>query len=759
MALNEETTKLQLITPKILEAGWDINKIIMEYPITAGRIQVKDNLVHVGKPKRADYLLYYNSSLPLAVVEAKGKGEDPLDGKDQAYEYGNKLRVPYAFTTNGEKWFEVNLKNGSSKEIFMFPSPQELYERYKKEYNITPLVEKVLGVKDYYDPFKKKQARYYQRIAINSVCEAVAREQKRVLLVCATGTGKTFIASQIVEKLYNSGTCKKILYLADRNILADQPRNGDFAHFKDITDKIQSGKIDSAYNIYFGLYQQFTSEENKEKYKEYDKDYFDLIIIDECHRGSRKADSEWREILEYFGSATHLGLTATPINREDGSNYDYFGKPVYTYSLKQGIEDGFLAPYNVIRIMLDLDLKGLKLPPGSVDRYGNPIEGEFSSAAFDRTIVIEERRKLIAKYITEFLKSNPFMKTIVFCQDEEHAQGMKEELIRQNSAYQQNSKNNNYIVRITGSDDFGKSQLDYFTDEDEKYPSVATTSDMLSTGVDVTTCGLIAIDKNIESMSLFKQIIGRGTRLNKDKNKYYFTIMDFRGATKLFSDPEFDGEPENIKEIESEGPKDSGGELPVIYDGGGPEPIPAEDEQPKKYYFSHPVYITNEIIRTLDKDGKLITESITKFTRNNMLEYYRTMSDFIKYWTGEEKREAIINELGEKGIWIDELRKDQNYMDMDEFDILCQIAYNQKPKTRKERGEEAKKKIIYGKYSEECREIIDILIDKYCDYGIENINDMKILRTIGTPVEIIGKFGGKSKYLEAIKDIEKALYI
>lgn len=787
--LSERDICTKFITPAIIKSGWDKDSQIREeVSFTAGKVIVRGKLVSRGKGKRADYILYYKNNIPIAVIEAKDNKYSVGAGIQQAIEYAETLDIPFVFSSNGDAFlFHDRTVDLGKKEIELpldkFPKPQELWEKFKKFKQIEDTeTEKVYTQNYHKDISSNKEPRYYQRIAINRAVEAIAKGQDRVLLVMATGTGKTYTAFQIIWRLWKAKKKRRILFLADRNILVDQTKSQDFAPFGDKMTKITKRHIDKSYEIYLALYQGITgNDEDKDAYKEFSKDFFDLIVIDECHRGSAKDDSAWREVLDYFSSATHLGLTATPKETKEVSNIEYFGEPIYTYSLKQGIEDGFLAPYKVIRPIINIDMDGLKLPQGTIDKYGNEVpDEEFNVKDFDKKIVVDERTELVAKRITQYLKNNNrYDKTIVFCTDIDHAARMRQALVNENPDMV--AENSKYIMQITGDNDEGKKELDNFIDPEVTYPVIATTSKLMTTGVDAKTCKLIAIDSNINSMTEFKQIIGRGTRLRPDYGKWYFTILDFRGVTRLFEDKDFDGEPVQIKDVkESEDmPKDeqTKEEVETLIDELSedetvveiPPNIDITDvENPTKKFYVNGIEVVQvgERVQYYGKDGKLITESLVDYTKKNLKAQFATMDDFIKKWSEADKKSAIIDELIEQGIMLDELReevKQKTGKDLSVFDLICHVTFDTPPLSRKERAQKVKKRNYFAKYSEKARKVLNALIDKFADDGIEEIENREILKfqpfdEIGTPVEIIKEFGGKAKYEEAIKELEKELF-
>ena len=776
-AMSEEDIKMKYITPAIEKAGWDIKtQVRAEYTFTNGRIIVRGNLVARGRRKRADYLLSYKPNMPLAIIEAKDNKKPMGAGMQQGLEYAEILDIPFIYSSNGDGFIEHDRFTGKERELSLdeFPSPNELWERYKKGKGIQPHEEKVIE-EDYFFDMSGKSPRYYQRVAINRVIEAIAKGQDRILLVMATGTGKTYTAFQIIYRLWKSRAKKRILFLADRNILIDQTMANDFKHFGDKMIKVNRKNVSKAHEIYLALYQSMTgSEEWQDIYKQFSPDFFDLVIVDECHRGSAKDNSAWREVLEYFSSATQIGLTATPKETKDVSTSNYFGEPVYTYSLKQGIEDGFLAPYKVVRVSLDRDLEGYRPAKGKVDKYGNLIEDRiYNVSDFDRNLILEKRTEIVAKKISEFLKkTNRFDKTIVFCVDIDHAERMRQALINENSdLVKENSK---YVMRITGDNEEGKAQLDNFIDPVSKYPTIVTTSKLLTTGVDAQTCKLIVLDSNINSMTEFKQIIGRGTRIKEEYGKLFFTIMDFRGVTRLFADPDFDGDPVVIYE-----PKEGEDIVPPTegeYDDfeGEPGAYVNEDEgdfdldengggKRVKYVVDDvEVMVVNERVEYYDKGGKLVTESLKDYTRKNILNEYADLNEFINRWNSEEKKSAIIEELRERGVFLDAIKEEVG-KDLDDFDLILHLAFDQKPLTRQERANNVKKRDYFSKYSDVAREVLEALLDKYMNEGITELESMEILKLdpfkkIGTPTKIIKAFGGRDKYIQTIKELEREIY-
>lgn len=766
--MTEEDIKLQFITPAIEAAGWDkLKQIKMEYNFTDGRVIVRGNITARGKRKRTDYLLYYKPNLPLAIVEAKDNRHSIGDGMQQGIEYAECLDVPFVYSSNGDGFLEHDMLCGKEREIKLeeFPSPEELWRRYKGDTSMTSDQETLITEPYYFQP-GDKTPRYYQRIAINRTIDAIARGQNRILLVMATGTGKTYTAFQIIHRLWKSGRKKKILFLADRNILVDQTMQQDFKPFSKVMTKIEGKKLDSSYELYLSLYQQLAGDENEEPFRAFKPDFFDLIVIDECHRGSAKEDSRWRRILEYFSSATQIGMTATPKETKEVSNISYFGEPIYTYSLKQGIDDGFLAPYKVLRVGLDRDLEGWRPTAGQHDIYGFEIDDrEYNIKDFDKNLIIDERTIAVAKRITKFLKdTDRFAKTIVFCVDIDHAERMRQALVNENADLV--AENSKYVMRITGDNAEGKAQLDYFIAEDSPYPVIVTTSKLMTTGVDCKTCKLIVLDNNINSMTEFKQIIGRGTRLKPDYGKEYFTIMDFRNACRLFADPEFDGDPIVVIDDDGDNPEVPNDDPPATDDppyngnGGGDEP-----SEPHHKFRVRGVEVTilNERVQYYDKDGKLITESVTDYSKKNILGEYATLDSFLRAWNSEEKKQAIIDELQERGVLLEALREASGNKDIDDFDLICHIAYDKAPLTKAERANNVRKRGYLYKYSGLAQEVLSALLDKYMNEGIQDIENIEILsndpfRQFGTPMKIAKLFGGKDGYKKAIKELQNKIY-
>ena len=774
--MSEEDIKLQYITPAITNK-WDIKKIQMEAKITDGKINLKGNFVTRERPKRADYVLYLNLNNPIAIVEAKDNNHSISYGLQQAISYARMLDIPFAYSSNGDGFFEHDFLTGKERELSLeeFPSETELYQRYKNGANkgegLTIEQEKIIQ-QPYYTSQTTYPPRYYQRIAINRTVDAISRGKDRLLLVMATGTGKTYTAFQIVYRLLKSGMKNKILYLADRNNLVNQSIQQDFAPLEKVIHKVNFSKDDpstiKSYQVYFSLYQQLAggNDDQEEdvsntilKLKQlFQPDFFDLIIVDECHRGSAKRESNWRKILEYFASATQIGMTATPKETKYVSNISYFGEPIYTYSLKEGIEDGFLAPFKVINIMTDIG-DGWRPRKGQCDIYGNEIEDRiYTNSDYDYNIIIEDRIQQVAAEITNYLKSTDRMaKTIVFCATEDAAERMRVALVNQNSDMVQ--KNPDYVVRITGSDTYGKSKLDYFISVSEKYPVIATTSKLLSTGSDCKMTKLIVLDEMIGSMTEFKQIIGRGTRLREKEGKTHFVVMDFRNISRLFADPEWDGPIEIDEEFNPEEVAKGKKKTPT-----GPDPDNLKQQKPIVNKDGCQVKIIYKTVSVYDTNGKLLRqESIIDYTKENILGTYASLDNFIQKWSAEEKKEKIKELLREQGIDLETLKMDQGMADVDDFDFICHVAFDKKPMTRKERAENVKKKDFLSKYSGAARDVLEALLDKYMNTGIYEIEKTEILKLdpfmkMGKPQKIASYFGGKAGYLKAVKELEQAIY-
>ena len=774
MKLTERDICTKFITPAIQKAGWDIQtQVREEVSFTKGRIIVRGKLHSRGERKRADYILYYKSNIPIAIIEAKDNSHGVGDGMQQALNYAEALEIPFVFSSNGEA-FLLHDRTGNAANIEeqldlnAFPSPEELWQRYCEWKGIETEQAKATVEMPYYDDGTGRSPRYYQANAINNTIAAVALGQQRVLLVMATGTGKTYTAFQIIWRLWKSGTKKRILFLADRNILVDQTKNNDFKPFGAAMTKISKRQIDKSYEIYLSLYQAVTgNEEDKNIYKQFSPDFFDLIVVDECHRGSAAEDSAWRDVLAYFNNATHIGLTATPKETKEVSSITYFGEPVYSYTLKQGIEDGFLAPYKVVRIDLDKDLQGWRPTSGQTDKKGQLIEDRiYNQSDMDRNLVLEQRTQVVAQKITEFLReTDPYAKTIVFCDDIDHAERMRQALVNLNP--ERVKENRKYVMRITGDENEGKAELDNFINPEERYPVIATTSKLMTTGVDAQTCKLVVLDQHIKSMTEFKQIIGRGTRINEDYGKYWFTIMDFKKATELFADKDFDGEPVVIfepKDGESPVPPDDT-EDPALPTGDKPDVSIENDEKTGRVKYvvgDVAVHVVAQRVQYYGPEGKLITESIRDYTRNKVQKDYQSLDAFLKIWTSAERKAALIQEFESHGILLDALAEEVG-KDFDPFDLVCHVAFDQPPLTRKERAEQVRKRNYFAKYGTQAQNILTALLDKYADTGVENIEDIKILtldpfRTMGSTPELIAAFGGKQGYLNALKELEQQLY-
>jgi type I restriction enzyme R subunit len=787
-SLSERDICSKFITPALVKAGWNLQtQILEEVFFTDGKIYVRGKLTARGERKRADYILYFQDN-PIAVIEAKDNKHSIRSGIQQSLNYARILDIPCVFSSNGDgflfhdrtaidEYIETELSNDH------FPSPELLWEKYKKYKGITtPEAEKIV-LQKYFSDGSGRKPRYYQQIAVNRSVEAIANGQNRILLVMATGTGKTYTAFQIIHRLWKSGAKKRILFLADRNALIDQTRRGDFKHFKDKMTVVKHRMIDKSYEIYLALYQGLTgNDEEANAYKQFSPEFFDLIVIDECHRGSANEDSAWREILTYFGKATHIGLTATPRETKETSNSEYFGEPIYTYSLKQGIDDGFLAPYKVIRIALNVDAEGYRPEQGKTDKDGNEVEDRiYNRKDFDRKLVIEERTDIIAKKVTEYLKGfDRFAKTIIFCVDIDHAERMRNAIARHNPDLV--SQNYKYVMQITGDNDEGKRELDNFINPEEVYPVIATTSELMTTGVDAQTCKVIVLDANINSMTKFKQIVGRGTRINEEFDKLYFTILDFRNATDNFADPAFDGDPIRVKpiteEIDLTGIIDEEEEdlTPIIDDVTGEEIIivqppirnpvsePDPDYPRREKQYINGVDVSVLVSRELffDNNGKPITISLKDHTREIIKGKYASLDDFLQVWNHADKKEAIIKELQEQGVMVEALYGAVD-KEVDLFDLICHVAYDMPPLSRKERANNVRKRNYFTKYGEQARKVLETLLDKYADEGVENIESIEVLRVkpfddFGSPIEIIREFGSKQEYLDAVRELENELY-
>ncbi|ELI6451108.1 DEAD/DEAH box helicase family protein [Yersinia ruckeri] len=796
--LTETDIITKYILPAVKDAGWDVmSQIRQEVKLRDGKVVVRGKLAARLTVKSADIVLYHKPGLPLAVIEAKANKHEIGKGMQQGLDYARLLDVPFVFASNGDGFIFHDKTNPSQLEseisLADFPTPQQLWEKYCVWKGFTAEQLPVIS-QDYYDDSTGKSPRYYQLQAINKTIAAVSAGQKRVILVMATGTGKTYTAFQIIWRLWKAKNKKRILFLADRNILVDQSKNNDFQPFGTAMAKVTGRTIDPAYEIQLALYQAITGpEEHQKAYKQVAPDFFDLIVIDECHRGSASEDSAWREILEYFSSATQIGLTATPKETEEVSSTDYFGEPVYTYSLKEGIEDGFLAPYKVVRVDIDVDLQGWRPTKGQVDKHGEIIEDRiYNQKDFDRTMVIDERTMLVAQTITDYLKrTNSMDKTIVFCNDIDHADRMRRALVNLNP--EQVKKNEKYVMKITGDDDIGKGQLDNFINPKKAYPVIATTSELMSTGVDAQTCKLVVLDQNIQSMAKFKQIIGRGTRINEKHGKLWFTILDFKKATELFADERFDGVPEKVirtapkeitdpdsdfdEQLEDETPEN---ELPDEINGveepfATYDPTPGdgtgafeEDEENKirKFHVNGvAVKVLAKRVQYYDADGKLVTESFQDYTRKTLLKDkdYASLDDFTRKWQSAARKQVIIDELKELGILWEVLAEEVG-KDLDPFDLLCHVVYGQPPLTRRERADNVRKRNYFTKYSAPAQNVLNTLLDKYADQGVHEIEDIQVLKlkpfdTLGRPLEIIkNSFGDKKSYENAVNELENEIY-
>lgn len=785
-SLSERDICTKFITPAIQNAGWNIQtQVLEEVSFTDGKIYVRGKMTARGERKRADYLLYYQDN-PIAIIEAKDNKHSVRAGIQQALNYARILDIPSVFSSNGDGFvYHDRTASDASIETDLpledFPSPEQLWLKYKKYKGIvTPDGEKI-ALQKYFSDGSGRKPRYYQQNAINRTVEAIANGQNRILLVMATGTGKTYTAFQIIHRLWKSGAKKRILFLADRTALIDQTKRGDFKHFKDKMTVVKNRMIDKSYEIYLALYQGLSgNDEEANAYKQFSPDFFDLIIIDECHRGSAKEDSAWREILTYFKNATHVGLTATPKETKETSNTEYFGEPVYTYSLKQGIDDGFLAPYKVVRIGLNVDAEGYRPEQGKTDKEGNAVEDRiYNRKDFDRNLVIEERTDIVAKKVTEYLKGfNRFAKTIIFCVDIDHAERMRNAIARHNADLV--AENYKYVMQITGDNEEGKRELDSFINPEEKYPVIATTSELMTTGVDAQTCQVIVLDANINSMTKFKQIVGRGTRINEEFGKMYFTILDFRNATDNFADPEFDGDPLRVKPISEDVDlttlveEEELEEVPIIDEVSGEEieiaPAVVREPSSKGEYekrtkqYVNGVDVSVLVSRELyfDTNGKPITTSLKDYTKNIIQKNFASLEDFLLTWNQADKKEAIIKELQEQGVMVEALY-DAVDKQVDLFDLICHVAFDQPPLTRKERANNVKKRNYFTKYGEQARKVLETLLDKYADEGVENIESIEVLRVkpfdqYGSPIEILSHFGDKDHYLEAVKELENELY-
>lgn len=805
--LNERDICTKFITPALRQAGWDeISQIREEVRFTKGRIIVRGRLVTRGQGNRADYVLYYKPNIPIAIIEAKDNTFSIGDGIQQALGYAETLNVPFAFSSNGDGFlFNDGTGQNPLKETTLtldeFPSPGALWAKYRAWKGLEPDAEAVV-LQDYHDDGSGKEPRYYQRNAVNAAVEAIAKGQDRVLLVMATGTGKTYTAFQIIWRLWKAGRKKRILFLADRNVLIDQTMVNDFRPFSRAMAKLSTHaktieradgteatlptaidrhrRIDTSYEIYLGLYQAITGPDESQKlFKEFSPGFFDLIVIDECHRGSAADDAAWREILEYFSGATQIGMTATPNETKYISNMNYFGQPVYTYSLKQGIQDGFLAPYKVVKVHIDRDVEGYRPEKGETDRDGDEIEDRiYNQKDFDRTLVLDDRTKLVGKKVSDFLRESGdrFQKTMVFCVDQEHAARMRQALINENKDLcDQNSR---YVMRITGSDTEGQAQLGNFIDPESKYPVIVTTSRLLSTGVDAQTCRLIVIDRTVGSMTEFKQIVGRGTRVHEDTRKFYFTLIDFRGATNHFADPKFDGDPVQIYQPgpddpvapPDDAPQGGDEDIPpgpgddeVIVDGPPDVTIPPGGGPKAKIYVDGvSATIIAERVEYLDEDGKLVTETLRDFTKKALKKRFASLGDFLKRWNSEARKQAVIEELDNEGIPLDPLRQEVG-RDFDPFDLICYVAFDRPPLTRRERADNVRKRDVFTKYGPQARAVLEALLSKYQDDNVINLSDPRVLQispfdSMGTPMQLVRQFGTREDFERAVQELQSALY-
>ena len=796
-SLSERDICTKFITPALRKAGWDeMAQIREEVSFTKGRIIVRGKLVSRGKGKRADYILYYKPNIPIALIEAKDNTHAIGDGLQQALDYAATLAIPFVFSSNGDGFvFHDRTGMNAEKEATLgldgFPPPGDLWNRYRAWKGLTVEAEEIV-LQEYFDDASGKAPRYYQVNAINAAIEAIAKGRDRILLVMATGTGKTYTAFQIIWRLWKAGRKRRILFLADRNVLIDQTMVNDFRPFGAAMAKLSTkaktidrdGKrrIDTAYEVYLSLYQAITGPEDSQKiFREFSPTFFDLIVIDECHRGSAAEDAAWREILEYFSVATQIGLTATPKETKYVSNIHYFGEPVYAYSLKQGIRDGFLAPYKVVKVHVDRDVEGYRPEKGQLDRDGEEVEDRiYNTKDFDRTLVLDGRTKLVARKVTEFLQESGdrFQKAILFCVDQEHAARMRQALINENADLV--GRNHRYVMRITSDDSEGQAQLGNFIDPESRYPVLVTTSRLLSTGVDAQTCRLIVLDREVGSMTEFKQIVGRGTRVHEDTQKFYFTLMDFRGATSHFADPEFDGEPAQIYEPGEDDPiTPPDDHSPPDDSGETTPPEPGEDEtivvdppditlppdspgRRKVYVDGIEAAIVAERVEYLDEKGKLVTESLRDFTKRALRKRFASLDDFLRCWERAQRKQAIIEALEAEGLDLDIITAELG-KDLDPFDLICHVAFDAKPLTRRERAENVKKRDVFSKYGDQARAVLDALLAKYADEGVLNLDDANVLRIapfteLGTPVQLINAFGGREGFVKAVHDLQSALY-
>lgn len=804
--LTERDICTKFILPAVKSAGWDeMVQVREEVYFTKGRIIVRGKLVTRGKAKKADFVLYYKPNIPIALIEAKDNNHSVGHGIQQGLDYAATLDIPFVFSSNGDGFVfhdctGLSVPVETNLGLDAFPSPADLWARYRAWKGLDPEAEQIV-LQDYFDDGSGKAPRYYQVNAVNAAIEAIAKGRDRVLLVMATGTGKTYTAFQIIWRLWKAGRKKRILFLADRNVLIDQTMVNDFRPFGAAMAKLSTNaktierqdgttvdltlaldrkrRIDTAFEVYLGLYQAITGPEERQKlYREFSPGFFDLIVIDECHRGSAAEDSAWREILDHFSGATQIGLTATPRETEYVSNTDYFGEPVFTYSLKQGINDGFLAPYKVVKVHIDRDVEGYRPEKGQLDRVGIEVEDRIYNAKdFDRNIVLDDRTVLTAKKITEFLKEtgDRFQKTIVFCVDEEHAARMRQALVNENADLI--AENQRYVMRITGSDKEGQDQLGNFIDPESKYPVLVTTSRLLSTGVDAQTCRLIVLDRAVGSMTEFKQIVGRGTRVHEDTEKFFFALIDFRGATSHFADPAFDGEPAQIYEPNEHDPITPPDDTGSDFGEGDQEPyepgngdagvnqlgLPQSPGQGRKIYVDGVgARIIAERVEYLDENGKLVTESLRDFTKMALKKRFASLDDFLKRWKLAERKQAIIEELEAEGLALDAVA-DELGKNLDPFDLICHVAFDKKPLTRRERTENVRKRDVFTKYGPQARAVLDALLEKYRDEGVLNLDDANVLKVtpftaMGSVVQLIKAFGGKEGFEKAVHEMQDAIY-
>ena len=758
------------ISPSIKRAGWDqTTQIRREVTLAPGPVTVRGNFASRNKKKRkfADYVLYQQLGVPVAVVEAKDNHHTVSQGLQQALGYAELLDVPSAYSSNGDAFASHNkvITPGEDIEtqfpLDVFPPPDALWKRYKRYHGIKER-EEPLVLQPYHEDPSGKELRYYQADAVNRTIEGVAGGQNRALLVMATGTGKTYVAFQIIWRLWKAGKVKRALFLADRSILVNQALINDFKPFAGVMTKVAHHTLDPAYEVFLALYQAITGTEESDKaFKKLSREFFDLIVIDECHRGSAAEDAQWREILEYFSGAIQIGMTATPRETKYASNITYFGDPTYTYSLKQGIEDGFLAPYKVIRIDIDKDIEGWTPPPGMIDDLGRTVpDREYNQADMDRILVLNQRTRLVARRVMQYLNAtDPYAKTIIFCEDIDHAERMRAAIV--NEAGTLAIEHPKYVMRITGDSTEGKGELDNFIDPESRFPVIATTSELMTTGADARSCKLIVLDKTINSMTTFKQIIGRGTRILEEYNKFFFTIMYFKKATTLFNDPDFDGEPVVVYE-----PRDNDDPVPPDPDGDPGDEDSGDDEgsggERKIYVSGVAVRIVAERVEFIGPDGQLITESYREFARKQIKDEFASLDDFIRRWNSADRKQAIIDELAERGVILENLATDVG-KDWDPFDLILHIAYDQRPLTRKERAETVRKRNYFAKYGEVARAVLQGLLEKYQDEGVIDLDDPNVLRIapfaqIGTPVQLIKAFGGRDKFVEAVHEVQASLY-